>query len=946
MPYTEDQLWSMLGEANDLPFDATRIAHVERVIAHADAAGAAQLQFLARMSATSAYAIGGEPAKSFVTFEWCLAEYDRDPVAHQERLANLLWHFKYIVGALSRFPDVPLAHAMDVLDDMQRRYRAAGYGMHAVYAYRHAIAKHVGDPEAADWFGKWCAEPRDALSDCVGCDPESKAAWLASSGRDEEAIALAEPVLAGDMSCVEQPQGILTTLMLAYLRTGRLAEARDAHRQAYRAQRSRVADMSGVAEHIKFCAVTGNEIRGLALVETHLAWLDAPPSPGAAMDFAACAALLLRRLDEIGHGDTRVHRPAYRSRTAADVPAGELRDELATIALEIARRFDLRNGSTHQTEQVAATLSMKPVVASLALSPVATRLVAAAPIETGTAIIAAMSADDLLDLAERHHRMDHEAGARAACEAFDDRYGLGDLTLVQRARRADMHGVLSANAGDFGVAEIAWMSALDLYTEGGDEVRRQVARGRLGQLMCRTDRAEVGVPIAQDATDYLTSRGPASMVTTAYRRMAMVYVLAGRADEALANIALAAAHVPDSDDPYASARVLVDHAAMLGEFGRLTEARELADRARETCRSIHYPVGLAAACWISGRASEMSGDTDAALAAYDEALAVAGAAEMVTEVRLQRATLLASSRRAAEAIDDLVDLLATATDPAVRDGARHQLALAYLNADRPLDSAEIAEEALTGYAEDDPGAETIRHLLAQAYRRLNLVDQAIEQLALVVASGERRDEPALVGEMTEQIAEILCDEDRDAAAAAKFAEAAAAYQNAGLTVHQVRTRRRHVMSLLWAGAEDRIADALAEADLAALEMTGDDPGAIWERAMLACDGARILEALGDLDGAVIRIGPVVAAFRDVGDVSAATFAGGIQGHLLLRVGRPAAAEPVLAAALDAAADEDVRQRLALALVSALGALGRGVEAAALRKRFGLISRSTSDHDEP
>ena len=83
--------------------------------------------------------------------------------------------------------------------------------MQTIYAYRHSIAQHIGDTEAAErYYGQWCTAPRDDLSDCVGCDPSSKAYWLAEQRRDEDAIAMAEPVLAGTFTCSEQPQSILT----------------------------------------------------------------------------------------------------------------------------------------------------------------------------------------------------------------------------------------------------------------------------------------------------------------------------------------------------------------------------------------------------------------------------------------------------------------------------------------------------------------------------------------------------------------------------------------------------------------------------------------------------------------------------------------------------------------------------------------------------------------
>ena len=48
--------------------------------------------------------------------------------------------------------------------------------------------------------------------------------------------------LAGRLSCTEQPQTILSGLMVPYLRTGRLEEAADAHRRSYRLMRGKLAD--------------------------------------------------------------------------------------------------------------------------------------------------------------------------------------------------------------------------------------------------------------------------------------------------------------------------------------------------------------------------------------------------------------------------------------------------------------------------------------------------------------------------------------------------------------------------------------------------------------------------------------------------------------------------------------------------------------------------------
>ncbi|HYN92802.1 MAG TPA: hypothetical protein VES42_03020, partial [Pilimelia sp.] len=315
----------LIGQGWNLPDGPEQIAAAEEAVRHADALGDEDLAFHARMFATSAYHRGGEPAKSFVTFSWCLADFDAHPGRHDVSDDRLLrWFFKYVVSSLAKFPEVPLARTVAVLDDMERRFVAGGHSPHAVYGLRWMLARHIGDEKATEsWYASWCAAPRDENSDCAGCDPTGKVVHLAERGRDAEAVALAEPVLAGRLTCAEQPQSMLTELLLPYLRTGRLEQAVAAHRRAYRAHRRNIANMADVAAHVAFCGLTGNDARGLEIVQRHVDWLDRPPSPYAEMEFAAAAAAVLRRLAAGGAGLT-VHRGAAAGRAAGDVRVGAL----------------------------------------------------------------------------------------------------------------------------------------------------------------------------------------------------------------------------------------------------------------------------------------------------------------------------------------------------------------------------------------------------------------------------------------------------------------------------------------------------------------------------------------------------------------------------------------------------------------------------------------------
>ncbi|MFE0152741.1 hypothetical protein ACFWY5_36740 [Nonomuraea sp. NPDC059007] len=358
---------SLLGEAYGMPYGEARTVVTERALRAAEAARDPGLVVLTRFELTAAYQLGGEPAKSFAVFSRNLADYDRDPSLFGERrLWRLLWQYKWIVGSLRRFPEIPLRRALDGLDDMERRYREAGEGLQAVYARRCHVAQHLGDRAAAEeWFHRWRTAPRDELSDCAACDVRGVIAYLAWTGRDEEAIVAAAPVLSGAMTCSSQPQGILEALLLPYVRTGRLEEAASAHRRAYRIVQGRLSDLDDMGTHLRFLALTGNESRGLEILQRELHLLERPPSPSAARAFMTGAAVLLRRLEELGHGDTPVRRGG------ADIPAAGLRAEMEAGARGVAAAFDARNGTGEHLRDLEEVLAAAPYLTRLVLTPAA-----------------------------------------------------------------------------------------------------------------------------------------------------------------------------------------------------------------------------------------------------------------------------------------------------------------------------------------------------------------------------------------------------------------------------------------------------------------------------------------------------------------------------------------------------------------------------------------------
>ncbi|MEV4522728.1 hypothetical protein AB0J77_21060 [Micromonospora tulbaghiae] len=943
---TDDDLWRMHHEIESMPYGPGQIAALEQLLRRADAGDDRHLAFAARVTGTTAYVYGGEPAKSFVTFSWCLAEYDKDPQPYHQRYTHqLLWFFKYMVNAMVKFPELPLDRTYAVLDDMERRYRDSGHSLQAVYKHRYLVAAHLGDDEAAEqWYRKWMTTPRDALSDCAGCDPTTQVAHLVRHGRHEEAVALAEPVLAGRLTCSEQPQGILTALLTPYRETGRGDAARDAHREAYRRVRGNLADLWDIADHVEFCTVTGNEARALELVERHLDWLDRAPTPAAAMHFAAAASAALRQVP----AELTVHRRASGERPAADVPAGALADELAGTATALAERFDARNGTTHQSGLIARKLAAGPVGEHLPLSASLRRPAVPAP-RTGpdapvpsaqpVTVPADAGADELLALAEECWRTNRRDGLVAALRAYDERFGDADLPPTTRAWRLELRaGELSQDDDGVPVAIEVNREALAAWREVPDPLRAQVVAGRLGVLLSMAEEsADEGLALARESADYLTEHGGPRDRAAGWDRLALAHVHGERWAEALD--ALDRAEAEADADPWLAGRVALHRTHVLEQLERAEEFRDAAARSRRLAGELGDAEMLTGACLAYARATDDPAD---AVAACEEALSVAPAGAHLP-LRVTRGRALMAADRAGEAVEDLAEAVTLCVEQGLEGDAllRWELAEAYRVAGRLTEAAEVAEEAVLGLdrAGAQAEADRCRHLLSGIYAGLGETDLALAVLDTLAENLDGPDNLPHRAQVLEESGGLLYDADRDALAAQRFAAAATAWRLAGYQVDELRARRRELLALHWSGDLPAAVAAIERVDeaAAALPVGADEPPVVtYERAMAADAVARVLIGEDRLTAALDRVDGVPERLRSIEAFGEAAQVEVLTGELLLRDGRPEQAEGLLRPVLGGLpTGSRPATQAAWLLARALDEQGREADAAKVRADHGI-----------
>lgn len=344
----------LFGEAYDMPTGLAKHEALERAARAADAADHLPLAVSCRIALVESSYYLNRYDLMLAPFAWSVAALRRDPSAFDDYEKHSLdWAYKWIPSGLRRDPRFSLDQLRSVVEQLADRYQRMGHSPQPVHDARSSLAWHIGDEAGyREHFARFLATERDAMSDCEGCVVESQVFHLVRQGRHTEALAHAEPVLADELTCSTQPQGILTALLPALVALGDLDRARDAHLTGYRLIKDdRTSDYLG--DHLEFCATSGNVERGVDVLRDNLHRVHHSTSPWSTLCFATAAAALLRRVT----WPVEFAVPQPDAVTTRTVGAARLRETLEATALDLAGKFDRRNGTSAVGDRIRAALA-------------------------------------------------------------------------------------------------------------------------------------------------------------------------------------------------------------------------------------------------------------------------------------------------------------------------------------------------------------------------------------------------------------------------------------------------------------------------------------------------------------------------------------------------------------------------------------------------------------
>lgn len=474
---TEQELYNALDELREEPYGTARSARTEELVEAAERFEFDEALPLALIELLTAYQFGNESRKSPVLFGRLLKLYQEKPESFNDRAVHgLFWCFKWITTTLLDLPEIPLASIEGWIAQMKTHYVAAGKPMHAVHTSRFKLASHTGTGLDAA-YEQWATRPRDEFSDCEACEARTRGVYWANREDHARALREWEPVLAGKLTCAEEPVSTIAYALLSLVREGRLDDAVSLHRSGYRSAKTEVAADSRVGRHLEFLALTGNSARGLELLAENRRRFDSTTDPHGRLAFLDGVRVLLTRLVAEGAGDAPVAGPGGRAYTVDSLLA-----EVAEQTDELARRFDERNGTTYQGDIhrgrcARQPLTSEPLALGVRVKPVAeAATVVAVPVAAPRPAVPEDFATLLAEAREaiKTLRPDH----RALWNVVAERATEEDIDDLLRAELATHEGNRLAKKRAWNEAAAARLRAADLYDQAGKPGHAVVGRTR------------------------------------------------------------------------------------------------------------------------------------------------------------------------------------------------------------------------------------------------------------------------------------------------------------------------------------------------------------------------------------------------------------------------------------------------------------------------------------
>ena len=364
MNYLE-QIQELVDRSYQLPNNFTKIHLIEAAIKLADSYQNIEEGFELRSYLISTLYKCGYPEKLLVAFSWCLAQYDRDPEKFRHHEWRLMWHYKWILEKLARFPQISRQQIENSFADMKQRYLQLGISLRAVYQHQFMVSMYMGDFDLApQYYQQWQDAPEDSSKDCAGCELDRVVWYLLAMDKTESALHKAQPIITGKLYCAELPHLTLSRFLVPLVKLKQLDLAQEYHLQSCHKVTGNNKFLEQLAEQILFLALVENNVKAITLIEQNIIIALTTHDVSDRFDFYRAVIFLIDNL--LAENTEKISLlmprdfPLYTQEGEYNLQ--DLLNWFESEAKTIAQQFDLRNGNQYYSERLQELSTLKQYI--------------------------------------------------------------------------------------------------------------------------------------------------------------------------------------------------------------------------------------------------------------------------------------------------------------------------------------------------------------------------------------------------------------------------------------------------------------------------------------------------------------------------------------------------------------------------------------------------------
>ena len=291
---------------------------------------------------------------AMVIFPEMIALYDgnEELQADDDYLHMLLWDYKWVIGDIAQFTNIPLSKIEELLEDFRVRLEQNGKSLRPYVSLRETVSMTTHNMLPAEEYGKARELPVDDLKDCKACEAAHDVRAALLLDQREKAEKFSEGLFNGELHCAEQPACTYGNWLEYDIKHGDYAHGRKIAKRLFPMIRHDMAMLEDNGTLMHFYAVTDRgagftvfrrELRNYMNSRNHIKKFG----------FAHGAyRLFLHMQTEELSAFLPAEFPLYNSEHTYQT--AELRDYFYEEAKKLADKFDARNGNTAMNDMLAA----------------------------------------------------------------------------------------------------------------------------------------------------------------------------------------------------------------------------------------------------------------------------------------------------------------------------------------------------------------------------------------------------------------------------------------------------------------------------------------------------------------------------------------------------------------------------------------------------------------